>query len=91
MERVSIQEGFRLQVPRKMRVGLRVGDELLVTTDRAGRILLVSEKRVREVLQRTAGMWRGRKDFPSDGVDYVNKIRKSRRLQRLGVTRRAPR
>ncbi len=89
MDRVSIESGFRLTVPRGMRAGLHIGDELLITTDHVGRIVLINEKRVREILRETAGMWRGRKDIPSDGVEYVNKIRKSRRLQRLGVTRRA--
>ncbi|TAH53325.1 MAG: hypothetical protein EYC68_04365 [Chloroflexota bacterium] len=91
MEQVSIESGFRVTVPKKMRNGLKVGDELRVTVDHAGRIILVSEKRMREILQRTAGMWSGRKDIPNDGVAYVNRLRKGRRLRRLGVTRRAPR
>lgn len=90
MEQVSIESGFRVTVPKKMRNGLKVGDELRVTVDHAGRIILVSEKRMREILQRTAGMWSGRKDIPNDGVAYVNRLRKGRRLRRLGVTRRAP-
>lgn len=91
MEQVSIESGFRVTVPKKMRNGLKVGDELRVTVDHAGRIILVSEKRMREILQRTAGMWSGRKDIPNDGVAYVNRLRKGRRLRRLGVTRRVPR
>lgn len=91
MERVAIESGFRVTVPKKMRSGLKIGDELRVSVDHAGRIILVSEKQIRETLQRTAGMWSGRQDIPNDGVVYVNRLRKGRRLRRLGVTRRAPR
>lgn len=91
MDRVAIESGFRVTVPKKMRSGLKIGDELRISTDHAGRIILVSEKQIRETLKRTAGMWIGRKDIPNDGVAYVNRLRKGRRLHRLGVTRRASR
>jgi bifunctional DNA-binding transcriptional regulator/antitoxin component of YhaV-PrlF toxin-antitoxin module len=91
MEQVSIESGFRVTVPKTLRNGLKVGDKLTATTDRAGRIILVSEKQLRETLQRTAGMWEGRKDIPSDGVKYANRLRRGRRLRRLGVSQRARR
>lgn len=89
MDRVAIESGFRVTVPKRLRNGLKIGDELRVTTDRAGRIIFVSEKQIREILQRSAGMWAGRRDIPTDGVAYVNRLRKGRRLRRLGVTPRA--
>ena len=62
---------------------------MIVTLDRAGRIVLLSEKRVRAVLQRTSGIWQERKDIPSDGVKYVNRLRRGRRLRRLEISARA--
>lgn len=91
MEQVSIENGFRVTVPKTLRTGLRVGDKLNITTDHAGRLILISEKHVRETLQRASGMWAGRSDIPSDGVKYVNRLRGGKRLRRLGVTRRAAR
>ena len=76
-------------MPEKLRGNLKVGDEIVITVDRAGRIVLLSEKRVRATLQQTAGMWQDRVDIPKDGVAYVNKLRRGRRLRRLGVIRRA--
>jgi len=81
MIRVAIEEGYRLTVPKALRRKLKIGDEMFVSVDRAGRIVLISEKRIRATLQQTAGMWRGREDIPSDGVKSVNKIRRSVRTQ----------
>ena len=89
MIRVLIEDGFRLTVPKKLRGKLKVGDEMYVTVDHTGRIVLLSEKRIRAALTRTAGLWHERKDIPANGVTYVNRIRRGQRLDRLGVTRRA--
>ena len=89
MNRVIIESGFRVTMPKAVRGGLKVGDEVIVSVDRAGRIILLSEERVRATLQRTAGLWRGRTDIPDDGVKYVNRLRRGRRLHRLGVTKHA--
>jgi len=56
MKRIQIEKGFRLTLPEEFRGELKVGDELLITADRAGRIILLSEKRIRAALQRTVGL-----------------------------------
>ena len=89
MIHVLIEKGFRLTVPKKLRSQLRVGDKMLVDVDHAGRIVLLSEERIHATLRRTAGLWRGRKDIPADGVKYANRLRRGTRLHRLGVIRRA--
>ena len=89
MIRVAIEEGYRLTVPKALRRKLKIGDEMFVRVDRAGRIVLISEKRIRATLSQTAGMWRGREDVPNTGIKYVNKIRRGQRLRRLGVVSRA--
>ncbi len=89
MIRVLIEDGYRLTVPKELRGKLKVGDEMYVSIDRTGRIVLLSEKRIRAALKHTAGLWRGRKDIPSDGVKYTNRLRRGRRIHRLGVISRA--
>ncbi len=89
MNRIKIETGFRVTVPKELRTGLKVGDEVIMTADAGGRIILLSEKRIRAALAHSAGMWQGRTDVPEDGVAYVNRLRTGRRLRRLGVTRRA--
>jgi bifunctional DNA-binding transcriptional regulator/antitoxin component of YhaV-PrlF toxin-antitoxin module len=85
MLRTKIEPDFRITIPESLRPPLKVGDELFITTDQAGRIIITSEARIRAILQRTAGMWRGRQDIPSDGVEYVHNLRQGRRLHDLGV------
>jgi bifunctional DNA-binding transcriptional regulator/antitoxin component of YhaV-PrlF toxin-antitoxin module len=79
MLRTKVDPDFRITIPEPLRPPLQVGDELV------GRIIITPETRVRSILQRTAGMWRGRQDIPSDGVEYVNDLRQARRLRALGV------
>jgi len=85
MLKTKIEPDFRIAIPEPLRLPLKVGDELLITTDQSGRIIITPEARICSILQRTAGMWRGRRDIPADGVDYVNQLRPARRLRELGV------
>ena len=91
MIHVQVEEGYRLTVPKKLRGKLRIGDKMLVNVDRSGRIVLLSEDRIRATLKRTAGLWHARKDIPANGVKYVNRLRRGQRMKRLGVIRRAAR
>ena len=91
MIHVQVEEGYRLTVPKKLRGKLKIGDKMLVNVDRSGRIILLSEDRIRATLKRTAGLWHERKDVPADGVKYVNHMRRGQRLKRLGVIRHAAR
>ncbi len=89
MNRVQIEEGFRVKMPKEVRGDLSVGDEVVITVDHAGRIIILSPQRIQEALRHTAGLWEGRTDIPGDGVRYVNKMRRGRRLRRLKVANRA--
>ena len=86
MLRARIDKGYRVVIPETLRSSLKVGDELLITVDQAGRILMLPESRVKEILENTAGLWRNRQDIPSDSIQYVNELRQGRRLNDLGVT-----
>jgi bifunctional DNA-binding transcriptional regulator/antitoxin component of YhaV-PrlF toxin-antitoxin module len=86
MLKTKVEADFRISIPEPLRPPLEVGDELVVTTDPAGRIILTPEARIHSILERTAGMRRGREDVPADGVEYVNRMRQGRRLRDLGVT-----
>jgi bifunctional DNA-binding transcriptional regulator/antitoxin component of YhaV-PrlF toxin-antitoxin module len=83
MLRTKIDKGFRVTIPESLRPALHVGEELLISMDQSGRILLVPESKVVEILERTAGMWAGRQDIPADGIHYVNQIRSGRRLHAI--------
>ena len=83
MERIRVEEGFRISIPETLRPSLKIGDELLIAVDKAGRVVLIPESRVNEILETTFGMWRDRQDIPTDGVEYVAQLRQGRRLRRL--------
>ena len=85
MLQTTIERDFRITIPEKLRRFLQIGDKLLVSIDKGGRILLIPEIRAMEILDQTAGMWAGRDDIPTDGVEYTNQLRQGRRLQELGI------
>jgi bifunctional DNA-binding transcriptional regulator/antitoxin component of YhaV-PrlF toxin-antitoxin module len=85
MLRVKVESDFRITLPEPLRAPLHVGDELMVTTDPVGRIIITPEARIRTILEETAGMWADRADIPADGVEYVNEIRRGHRLDDLGL------
>ncbi len=89
MDRILIENGYRLTMPKTIRRGLKVGEEMLVTRDRSGRIVFVSEKQIRATLERTAGIWQGRKDIPENGAKYVRLLRRGRRLKQIGAAKHA--
>jgi len=85
MLRTIVEKDFRVRLPKEIQNTLQIGEELFVALDKAGRIFLIPQSRVEEILGQTAGMWRGRTDVPVDGAAYVNQLRTGRRLQELGV------
>lgn len=85
MLRTRVEKNLRITLPESLRSDLHEGEELLVSVDQSGRIVLVPESRVVEILNQTAGMWRGRHDLPAKGVAYVDQLRQGRRLRDLGV------
>ena len=85
MLRTIVEKDFRVRLPDEILNSLQIGEELFVALDKAGRILLIPQSRVEEILTQTAGLWQGRSDIPADGVEYVNQLRAGRRLKELGV------
>ena len=52
---------------------------MAVAMDAQGRLVVTPLEKIRAQLMETFGMWADRTDIPSDGVEYVNEIRKGRR------------
>lgn len=85
MLRTRIEKGYRVTIPEPLRPTLHEGEELLVSMDESGRIVLIPSERALQILERTAGMWQGRTDIPADGIHYVQEQRSARRLRDLGI------
>lgn len=81
-----VDELFRITIPQEARTTVRVGEEYVVLPGKDGRFLLLPVSEVNGILARTAGMWQERDDVPTDGVEYVNRLRTGSRLADLEIT-----
>jgi hypothetical protein len=75
----KISPQHTLKIPDEFRRILPAGEEVAVAMDAQGRLVVTPLEKIRAQLMETFGMWADRTDIPSDGVEYVNEIRKGRR------------
>jgi bifunctional DNA-binding transcriptional regulator/antitoxin component of YhaV-PrlF toxin-antitoxin module len=85
MVTVHVSSDYTVKIPSKFRSRLRAGQEVAVSLDAQGRLIITPIEQVRAVLHETFGMWADRSDIPADGVEYVDQIRRGRRLDDLGL------
>jgi hypothetical protein len=86
MNKILIEDGYRVVLPPEVQSLVHIGASVWVTVDQAGRIVLTPEGQAQAALLETFGMWADRADTPSDGVTYMNQVRRGRRLNELGLT-----
>ncbi len=85
MVTVRVSAEYTVKIPSKFRPALRAGQEMAVSIDQQGRLILTPIQQVRAILDETRGMWADRTDIPTDGVEYMDEVRKGKRLERLGL------
>ena len=85
MVTIRVNSDYTVKIPSKFRAGLRAGQKVTVTLDKQGRLIITPMEHVRAILNETFGMWAGRSDIPEDGAEYVDQIRRGRRLDDLGL------
>ena len=85
MEIIRVSSDYTIKIPNRFRSDLRAGQEVVVSLDAQGRLILTPIEQMRAILRETFGMWAGRTDIPQDGVEYMDEIRKGRRLDKLGL------
>jgi bifunctional DNA-binding transcriptional regulator/antitoxin component of YhaV-PrlF toxin-antitoxin module len=83
MVTIRVSSDYTVKIPSKFRAGLHAGQEVAVSLDKQGRLILTPIEQVRAILKETFGMWADRTDIPADGVEYVDQIRRGRRLDDL--------
>jgi bifunctional DNA-binding transcriptional regulator/antitoxin component of YhaV-PrlF toxin-antitoxin module len=83
MVTIKVSSNYTVKIPNEFRRGLRAGQEVAVSVDAQGRLILTPIEQVRAILQETFGMWSDRTDIPADGVAYVDQIRPGRRLDNM--------
>jgi len=86
VNKAQIEDGYRVVLPPEVQSLVRIGASVWVTVDQAGRIILTPEGQAQAALLETFGMWADRDDIPSDGVTYMDQVRRGHRLNELGLT-----
>jgi bifunctional DNA-binding transcriptional regulator/antitoxin component of YhaV-PrlF toxin-antitoxin module len=80
----KISPKFTINIPDEFRKVLPAGQEVTITVDKQGRLVVTPIEKIREALDASFGMWADRKDIPADGVKYVRDKRKGYRVDKAG-------
>ena len=75
MVTVKLSTDYGLIIPAEFRRWLAGEQELAISVDAQGRLILTPVEHVRARLLETFGMWRDRADIPSDGVEAMDELR----------------
>jgi hypothetical protein len=85
-----INQDYTLPIPDSFRRLLAVGQEVAISADVQGRLIVAPVEQFRAVLMETFGMWADRTDTcgalprqPADSLDYVDALRRGQRLDDL--------
>ena len=81
----KIGQEFTLNIPDQFRQKFTPGQEVAVSTDAQGRLVVTPIEQIRALLMETFGMWADRTDLPADSINYVDDIRRGRRLDEMDL------
>ena len=79
----KIDSQFRINIPKEYQKALFPGQEVAISIDAQGRLVVTPAEQIKAILKETFGMWADRTDLPDDSVEYVNQVRKGNRLDHL--------
>jgi hypothetical protein len=79
----KINQDYTLRIPDSFRRLLAAGQEVTVSADAQGRLIVTPVEQIRALLMETFGMWADRADQPADSLDYVDDLRRGQRLDDL--------
>lgn len=88
MVAVTVSSQYTVQIPRQFRSKLHVGQQVAISVDEHGRLVLTPIEQVHEILDETFGMWADRTDIPKGGIKYMDKIRRGHRLKDLDIRKK---
>ncbi|GAB4578452.1 MAG: hypothetical protein Fur0022_11870 [Anaerolineales bacterium] len=83
MVMTTIDAQYRISIPKEFQKSLLPGQEVAVSIDAQGRLVVTPAEQIKAILKETFGMWANRTDLPEDNVEYVNQIRKGNRLDQV--------
>ena len=74
---------YAVTIPDKCCSKIAASQEITVSMDAQGRLIITPIEQVCAILMKTFGLWANRTDIPQDDVEYVNKIRHGKRFNVL--------
>ena len=66
---------YTVTIPDKCYSKIAAGQEITVSVDAQGRLIITPIEQVRAIPMKAFGLWANCTDIPQDGVEDVNKIR----------------
>ncbi len=75
-----IDADYTVHIPDALREDFEVGQEVAVSIDAQGRLIITPIEQIRARLDETFGMWSEQPDASSDGIEYMDAIRHGQRL-----------
>lgn len=81
----KISSEFTISIPDEFKSQFVPGQEVSVTADAQGRLVVTPVEQIQAILHETFGMWQDRTDIPSDSIEYVDEIRRGHRLNESGI------
>lgn len=76
----KITPKYTLSIPNEFRKFLSAGQEVAITIDKQGRMVVTPIEKIREALVESFGIWADRTDMTADARHFVREIRKGYRL-----------
>jgi hypothetical protein len=86
MVTVRIGPQYTVKIPESLRSKLSVGQQMAISLDEQGRLVLTPLEQVRSILDETFGIWADRADIPKSGIKYMDKVRRGHRLKDMGLS-----
>jgi len=77
---IRVSPEYTLNIPDRYRQMLHAGQEVAVSVDAEGRLVITPIEKIRATLMESFGMWKDRTDLPRDGVEYMDHMRRGERL-----------
>jgi hypothetical protein len=85
MSVTKISSEFTVPIPDEFRARFMAGQQVLVSADAQGRLVLTPIEQIRARLMETFGMWANRADLPGDSIAFMDELRRGKRLEQLGL------
>ncbi len=81
----KISPEFTISIPDEFKPQFTPGQEVALSADAQGRLVVTPIEQIQEILQASFGMWQDRTDISDDSIEYVDEIRRGHRLNESGI------